>query len=228
MPDVKISELTPRQVQQTDLIPAIDAGGQATYKVEAGDIAALGGGPPAAHTHGNVTNDGKIGTAANTPIITGTGGVLQAGSFGTAANTFCQGNDSRLSNARTPSAHASTHQTGGSDAVPLVIPNSVSLTASVNDWAPNGGDGDIIKFSCSTNLNITGVHATTMKAKALMLVNVGASNSGTLINQSNGAAATSAAANRIITPDGFDYEIKPGFSATIWYDPQASRWRLIG
>ena len=56
-------------------------------------------------THGNITNAGKIGTAANLPIITGTGGILQAGSFGTAANTFCQGNDSRLSNARTPTAH---------------------------------------------------------------------------------------------------------------------------
>lgn len=46
------------------------------------------------HTHGNITNAGAIGTAANLPIITGTGGVLQAGSFGTAAGTFCQGNDS--------------------------------------------------------------------------------------------------------------------------------------
>ena len=57
------------------------------------------------HTHGNVTNTGYIGSAANLPIITGTSGILQAGSFGTGANTFCVGNDSRLSNARTPVAH---------------------------------------------------------------------------------------------------------------------------
>lgn len=61
------------------------------------------------HTHGNVSNDGKVGTVANKPLITGTNGVVQAGSFGTAANTFCQGNDSRLSNARTPVSHTDSN-----------------------------------------------------------------------------------------------------------------------
>ena len=65
------------------------------------------------HAHGNVTNDGKIGTASGVPIITGTSGVLQAGSFGTTAGTFCQGNDSRLSDSRTPTSHASTSTTYG-------------------------------------------------------------------------------------------------------------------
>lgn len=60
---------------------------------------------PNAHVHGNLTNDGKVGTVATKPLITGTGGVVQAGSFGTASGTFCQGNDSRLSNAREPTAH---------------------------------------------------------------------------------------------------------------------------
>ena len=54
------------------------------------------------HAHGNISNNGAIGSTANLPIITGSNGVLQASSFGTGANTFCQGNDSRLSNARTP------------------------------------------------------------------------------------------------------------------------------
>src|SRR5574344_2432048 len=60
---------------------------------------------PSSHTHGQITNDGMIGTAANKPLITTTGGVVTTGSFGTVANTFCQGNDSRLSDARTPKAH---------------------------------------------------------------------------------------------------------------------------
>lgn len=63
---------------------------------------------PASHTHGNLTNDGKVGTTANKPLITGTDGVVQAGSFGNQANTFCEGNDSRLSDARTPVAHTHT------------------------------------------------------------------------------------------------------------------------
>jgi hypothetical protein len=58
---------------------------------------------PTSHTHGSIPNAGAIGVTANLPVITGTSGVLQVGSFGTAANTFCKGDDSRLSDARTPS-----------------------------------------------------------------------------------------------------------------------------
>jgi len=57
---------------------------------------------PSSHTHGSVTNDGKIGTTANLPIITTTDGALSAGTFGTAEHSFCQGNDSRLSDKREP------------------------------------------------------------------------------------------------------------------------------
>jgi len=60
------------------------------------------------HAHGNVTNVGAIGSTANLPVITTTSGVLTAGAFGTGATNFCAGNDARLSDARTPSAH--THE----------------------------------------------------------------------------------------------------------------------
>jgi hypothetical protein len=75
---------------------------------------------PLSHTHGNLTNDGKVGTTANLPLKTGTNGVVEAGSFGTAAASFCEGNDARLSDARTPSstlAHKASHATGGTDAL---------------------------------------------------------------------------------------------------------------
>lgn len=39
--------------------------------------------------------------------------------FGTGAGTFCQGNDARLSDARAPTAHKTSHQFGGSDAIKL-------------------------------------------------------------------------------------------------------------
>lgn len=51
---------------------------------------------PTSHTHGSITNDGKIGSTANIPIITTTAGLLSAGSFGTDAATFAEGNDSRF------------------------------------------------------------------------------------------------------------------------------------
>ena len=69
---------------------------------------AIAGKADISHSHGNITNDGKVGTTANLPLITGTGGAVQAGSFGNQANTFCEGNDSRLSDARTPVAHTHT------------------------------------------------------------------------------------------------------------------------
>ena len=39
--------------------------------------------------------------------------------YGTSASTACVGNDARLSNARTPDTHASSHATGGSDVLTL-------------------------------------------------------------------------------------------------------------
>ena len=80
---------------------------------------------PASHSHGNITNDGKMGTTANLPLITGTGGAVQAGSFGNQANTFCEGNDSRLSDARTPVAHTHTKS------------DITDLFNSANTWAGN-------------------------------------------------------------------------------------------
>lgn len=57
------------------------------------------------HAHGNITSAGAIGSTATLPIITTTSGVLTTGTFGTIAGTFCQGNDSRLSDSRTPLSH---------------------------------------------------------------------------------------------------------------------------
>ena len=92
---------------------------------------------PASHSHGNITNDGKVGITANKPLITGTDGVVQAGAFGNQANTFCEGNDSRLSDARTPVAHTHTK----SDVTDLLnsnfIPsanNSYDLGSSSYQW----------------------------------------------------------------------------------------------
>jgi hypothetical protein len=40
-------------------------------------------------------------------------------SLGTSGTTACAGNDARLSDARTPTAHATSHKSGGSDAIKL-------------------------------------------------------------------------------------------------------------
>ena len=61
---------------------------------------------PTSHVHGNLTNVGAVGTTPGLPIVTGASGVLQAGSFGTSVGSVCAGNDSRLSDSRTPTSHS--------------------------------------------------------------------------------------------------------------------------
>lgn len=67
---------------------------------------------PTSHAHGNITNAGAVGSTANLPLITTTSGVITVGSFGSTANTFCAGNDSRLTDSRTPTGAAGGDLTG--------------------------------------------------------------------------------------------------------------------
>lgn len=89
------------------------------------------------HAHGNITSAGAIGSTANLPLITTTSGVVTTGSFGTAANTFCQGNDSRLADSRTPTAHAASHASGGADALTLAQSQITNLTDDLAAKAPS-------------------------------------------------------------------------------------------
>jgi hypothetical protein len=56
--------------------------------------------------------------------------------FGSAADTVCEGDDSRLSDDRTPTAHATSHESGGSDAIKLddlaAPENNTDLNTSVS------------------------------------------------------------------------------------------------
>ena len=199
------------------------------------------------HAHGNITNAGAIGSTANLPLITTTGGAVTTGTFGTAANTFCQGNDSRLADARTPTAHtqafstitstpttlagygitdaaasthASTHRTGGADAVTNVVQSPAQITiATTNNYAPAAGD--IIRLSSSAAATITGI-AAGASGDTRVLVNVG-SFSITLAHQS----ASSTAANQFLVSFGADYILGANAAAVIVYDATTTRWRVI-
>jgi hypothetical protein len=84
---------------------------------------------PTSHDHGNITNAGAIGTTSGQIVVTTTDGVLTTAASiassavtglptaGTGSSNYCAGDDSRLSNARTPTAHKSSHATGGADAL---------------------------------------------------------------------------------------------------------------
>ena len=77
--------------------------------VKSGGIyTALAGKSDTSHGHGNITKDGKVGTAAAKPLITGTGGIVQAGSFGTSSGTFAQGNHAHGSLSNTGTLNSDT------------------------------------------------------------------------------------------------------------------------
>lgn len=68
--------------------------------------------------------------------------------YGTAANTAAQGNDARLSDARTPTAHTASHAAGGTDALTLteaqitnLVTDLAAKEASANKNANNGYAG---------------------------------------------------------------------------------------
>lgn len=102
-----------------------------------------GGSDPLTLSQGQITNLGTdlaAKVASTRQVIAGTGlgggGALSAdvtltALYGTSGSTACVGNDARLSNARTPTIHASTHATGGTDVLTLTEAQITGLTASL-------------------------------------------------------------------------------------------------
>ncbi len=156
-------------------------------------------------------------------VIVGTGLGVTSGtvsvSYGTSSGTAAQGNDSRLSDSRTPTTHASSHQTGGSDAIAPTVASPSQITSNQNDYA--GATADINRLSSDAARDITGFSGGA-DGKTLVLVNVG-SNTITLKHQST----SSTAANRIIVPWAADYILAADGAAVLVYDNTTSRWRVI-
>ncbi|GAB7494465.1 hypothetical protein Bwad001_31900 [Bilophila wadsworthia] len=63
--------------------------------------------------------------------------------YGTGAGTVCQGNDSRLNNARTPVAHKATHAAGGADALTPEDIGAASNTVKIRAGVGLSGGGPL-------------------------------------------------------------------------------------
>lgn len=81
----------------------------------------------------------------NLPLITTTNGKITTGSFGTTANTFCQGNDARLSDPRTPTTH--THPPSDITNVPSIqFSNIESSDFWFRRWGRSYGSLGYVQF----------------------------------------------------------------------------------
>jgi len=92
----------------------------------------------------SLSTDLAAKVATTRQVIAGTGmgggGALSADvtlnvSYGSSGTTACVGNDARLSNDRTPSTHASTHATGGTDVLTLGQAQITGLVTALSNKA---------------------------------------------------------------------------------------------
>jgi len=107
---------------------------------------------------GSITNAGAIGSTANLPIITTTAGALTTGSFGSTANTFCQGNDSRLSDTRNTTNSITINNGGAGDSSSFTFNGSAARTISYNSIGSPSISGT--NATGTWNISISGNAAT--------------------------------------------------------------------
>jgi hypothetical protein len=142
--------------------------------------------PPHATSHQNGGSD-EVATAtpaANAIPKAGAGGDLDGGwlPYGAAADTACEGNDSRLSDSRTPTTHASSHQNGGSDEIATASPAANAIpkagAGSTLDagWVPDGADGSAIHDNQSAEISAVTEKTSPVDADLLLIEDSAASN----------------------------------------------------
>lgn len=122
----------------------LDYSGSITSATWNGSAVAVNRGGTGATTAGNALTN--LGAAPSSRTITAGTGLIGGGdltadrtlavSYGTTSGTAAQGNDSRLSDSRTPTAHASTHAAAGSDPITITAAQiSGSLTQNTSGTA---------------------------------------------------------------------------------------------
>ncbi len=74
--------------------------------------------------------------------------------YGSGANTVCQGDDARLSDARTPTPHAASHKAGGGDAISVT--EFGGFASGKLAGRTTAGNGALEAITPSANLSLTG------------------------------------------------------------------------
>ena len=127
---------------------------------------------PSSHTHGNITDDGKIGNTAGLGIVTGTGGTVTAKDFTQASpstgsdtttefiSTVAQGSDGAISATKKAITPASTSAAGIVQLSSSTSSSSETMAATpkaVSDLAASLGADKADKVSGATSGNFAGL-----------------------------------------------------------------------
>jgi hypothetical protein len=160
-----------------------------------------------------------------------------------------------LTDARTPTAHASSHASAGSDPLTLAQSQVTNLSSDLSGKAAKASANtftDLNTFDkylaatlgtptqISSNQNNydpgdTGVARISSDA-ARTITGIAAKSKAIIVLINVGAypitlshqSSSSTAANRIIVPNGSDAVLEPDRPLTLWYDDTTSRWRVAG
>jgi hypothetical protein len=167
---------------------------------------------PTSHSHGNITNAGAIGSTANLPVITTTSGVLTTGTFGTSASSFCEGNDARLSDTRTPTDGSVTTAKIANDAVTYAKLQNVSATDRLLGRS-SAGAGDVEEITCTSFGRSLISSADASAARTTLSVQPTASPTFTgTATLAAGAIVTSTAANSGLSVGGSSKQVRLSFA----------------
>lgn len=99
----------------------------------AGDLSGTAASPSIANnavTTGKIQDDAVTGDKIAPALIDPAAGTAGLRTLGTGANQAAAGNDSRLSDARTPTSHADSHKGGGTDAIDDATDSTAGLMSS--------------------------------------------------------------------------------------------------
>jgi hypothetical protein len=167
---------------------------------------------PTSHTHGNITNAGAIGSTANLPVITTTSGVLTTGTFGTSASSFCEGNDARLSDTRTPTDNTVSTAKIQNDAVTYAKIQNVSATDRLLGRSSSGA-GDVEEITCTSfgRSLISSADAATARTTLSVQPTASPTFTGTA-TLAAGAIVTSTAANSGLSVGGSSKQVRLSFA----------------
>ena len=161
------------------------AGRTGTVTLTTSDVSGLGA-LATQSALGNISSAGAIGSTSGLPILTTTSGVLAAGAFGSSAGSVCQGNDSRLSDSRTPSGAAGGDLTG-------TFP-SPTLAATAVSAGSYGSASGVATFTVDAKGRLTAAGTTAIAISAGAVSGLAASATTDTTNASNISSGTLPAA----------------------------------